>query len=252
MDLTHVATWNVLHRVHAENWDEAPARHFPDERVRIEGVSQRVLAMLGGGVEVICLQEVSGDQLASLRATLGAAAQVLAFRYPRLPAPRTPRPHVARLADPSEHLVTVVALGRAAHRRTAEAFPDDGGKGLLAIEVEHLGLVINTHVSYGEKRPGQLTRLAAVARSAAGPSIVLGDFNADRPTIAAELGAEFVCAALAASALPTRPRTAGSKSQTIDHVFVGGGLAVDPVVTDVGGLSDHNLVTARVSRGPIP
>jgi hypothetical protein len=79
-----VATWNVLHRVHAENWDEDVAVRWPREPERIAAVTARVA---GRAEQVIALQEVSGDQLASLRAGR-AGRTIYALRYPRVPAPR--------------------------------------------------------------------------------------------------------------------------------------------------------------------
>jgi hypothetical protein len=92
-----VATWNVLHRVHAENWGEVVAGRWPDESERITAVT----AWLAGRAEqVIALQEVSGDQLASLRSGL-ASRTVHAFRYPRVPGLRR---GACQLRDPGEYL----------------------------------------------------------------------------------------------------------------------------------------------------
>ncbi|MFI5777595.1 hypothetical protein [Nocardia sp. NPDC051570] len=38
-----VATWNVLHRVHAENWYDEVSQRWPDESARIAAVTTRVL-----------------------------------------------------------------------------------------------------------------------------------------------------------------------------------------------------------------
>lgn len=238
-----VATWNVLHRVHAENWREVPIERFPREAERIAAITARVMAT---DADVVLLQEVSGDQLASLRAALAPAAQVLDFRYPRVPRPRVPPAPEATLADPSEHLVVIVRSRAPARVATAFAFDDDAGKGVLAVALAGDAVVASTHVSYGDKRTGQLARIAAAAR-AARVAAIAGDFNAERDVVAAELGADFAFAVPAEPALPTRPRAVPSgKSQTIDHVIVHGGRVVDGAVIDVGGVSDHNLVRARV------
>ena len=63
-----IATWNVLHRIHAENWGDGPLARFPREADRISLVTAPVIARLEAGWDVMALQEVSGDQLASLRA----------------------------------------------------------------------------------------------------------------------------------------------------------------------------------------
>ncbi len=228
-----VATWNVLHRIHADNWAEPVARHWPDEAARIEAITARLAAR---DDRVIALQEVSGDQLASLRAL---SRTVIAFRYPRVPRPR----HVSTLADPAEYLVTLV--DGPAREVAAEASATDPGKGLLAVEVDGV-VVVNTHVTYGDPRVPQLARLAAVARAAPGAAIVLGDFNADRAAVAT-IGDDFVLATPAEPALPTRPRTGSTKSSTIDHVLARRATPHAAAVIDAGGQSDHNLVVAAIA-----
>jgi endonuclease/exonuclease/phosphatase (EEP) superfamily protein YafD len=232
-----VATWNVLHRVHAENWDEDVVGRWPDEPERIAAVTAR---LAGRAERVIALQEVSGDQLASLRQALPRRT-VHAMRYPRVPAARR---GVCRLADPHEYLVLLV--DGAARPVAAEPFADDLGKGLLAVRTAG-ALVVATHVSYDRRRTGQrtgqLARLAELARGRPEPVILLGDFNADRAAVAAGLGPGFTVAALAPDERPTRP---GAQAPHIDHVVVRGAAVHGAVVEDAGGLSDHNLLAATV------
>lgn len=227
-------TWNVLHRIHADNWASEIADRWPGESDRIAAVTARVKKR---PERLIALQEVSGDQLASLRQSLpDRVFHVL--DYPRVPRPR-------RLTDPlgdrSESLVLIADAG--VRPVTAEPFADDHGKGLLAVEVDGI-TVIATHVTGDVRRAAQLTRLAGLA--SAGPSIVLGDFNIDREALAAALGPEFTIAVPPPGSIPTRPRTTGSKSQFIDHVVAHGVPVHDMEVEDVAGESDHNLVTAVV------
>ncbi|GAA2750538.1 endonuclease/exonuclease/phosphatase family protein [Kitasatospora cinereorecta] len=236
-----VATWNVLHRVHAENWGSHVLERWPQEPERIAAVSARVAATTE---QVVALQEVSGDQLASLREALPEGRTIRALRYPRVPEPRrVPN----RLADRTEHLVLV--LDRPAEVIAAEAFADAPGKGLLAVRVDGV-LVVATHVATGDRRPGQLARLArVVAEAGAEQAVLLGDFNADRATVAAELGEGYRVAELPPGAGPTRPRDIGAaKSQWIDHVVVRGLDGRGALVEDVRGLSDHNPVRAVVGR----
>lgn len=240
-----MATWNVLHRVHAENWDEGVVTPFPDESVRVEAVAARVAELMAGGVEVVCLQEVSGDQLAALRGALPAGAEVFELTYPRRPAPR--RPHVGRLRDPAEHLVTLVAADRPAKLLISQVFPDDPGKGFLGVDVAGALVVFNTHVSFGERSPGQLARLSEAARRAP-KAALLGDFNAGVYQVADGLGPDFAAATLPPGALPTRPRAkAEGKHQNIDHILVRGASVTEADVRSAGGLSDHNLVVATVT-----
>lgn len=226
-----VATWNVLHRVHAENWTEDVAARWPDESERITAIT----ALLADRTEtVIALQEVSGDQLASLRDALPGRT-VHTFRYPRLPTPRRGRD---LLRDRSEHLVLLVA--GPSTPVAAESFPDDKGKGALAVDVAGT-LVIATHVSGDRRRTGQLARLAELSGPA---TVLLGDFNTGSDTVTAGLGDGFAVAGFAADSPPTR---AGSSRGFIDHVVTRGATAGTAVVDDSNGLSDHNIVHATVS-----
>ncbi|GAB0104612.1 hypothetical protein JMUB6875_35870 [Nocardia sp. JMUB6875] len=229
-----VASWNVLHRVHADNWVSDIAARWPEEAARIAAVTATVVARTE---QVIALMEVSGDQLASLRKALpGREFHVL--DYPRVPRPRR-LPNV--LDDRGEHLVLIV--DGTAREVAAESFLFDPGKGALAIELDGL-LIVATHVTGDERRAEQLERLRLL--TASGPAILLGDFNIDRDTLAAALGPEYAVAEFPPDSIPTRPRDSGSKSQFIDHV-VGRGIPVrDLVVEDVAGASDHNLVRAVV------
>lgn len=114
-----VATWNVLHRVHAENWDEEVTGRWPDEPERIAAVTAR---LTGRTERVIAMQEVSGDQLASLHQALPQRT-VHALRYPRIPAPRGGG---CLLTDPGEYLVLLV--DGATRQVAAEPFEEDPGK----------------------------------------------------------------------------------------------------------------------------
>lgn len=229
-----VATWNVLHRVHGENWGEAVVGRWPDEAERIAAITAHLAAL---DADVIALQEVSGDQLASLRSL---PHTVLAFRYPRVPKAKA---EPGSLRDRTEHLVVLVR--GAATTVAAEAFATDPGKGLLAVRTAH-ATVIDTHVTFGAASAAQLRRLGELGAAAAGPAIVLGDYNASVVVVAAGLGAAFV-AIEPEPGVPTRPRPDGAtKSSHIDHVFARGVARVHAAVLDVGGLSDHNLVRARV------
>ncbi|MBK9035838.1 MAG: endonuclease/exonuclease/phosphatase family protein [Myxococcales bacterium] len=244
-----LVTWNLLHRIHAENWGEDVPGIRGDEDARVAAITGRLAAWLAGGGDAFLLQEVSGDQLADLRAALAPGASVFAMRYPRVPAPRAGTTHRATLRDPGEHLVIVCRAGLAARPRAAAAFDDDPGKGYLAVELEDTGaLLMSTHVTYGSRLGGQLARVAAAVGAGPGAVIIGGDFNADRAAVGAALGLAHAFALPAEPALPTRPRTdPAGKSTTIDHVIAVRARPLAAAVVDAGGLSDHNPVTARVA-----
>ncbi|MCP2293264.1 endonuclease/exonuclease/phosphatase family protein [Nocardia amikacinitolerans] len=233
-----VATWNVLHRVHAENWYEDVTKKWPVEHERIDAIAARVAKR---SEQIIALQEVSGDQLAALRDALPDRT-IHTLRYPRVPRPkRIP----TSLRDRDEYLVLVV--DDPGHTVLAAAFGDDPGKGALVVATSGL-TVVATHVSGDERSGPQLTRLAGWALSdPSRPAVLLGDFNADRDVVAEGLGAGFTVAELPTGSLPTRPRTSGSKSQFIDHVVTHGAYASDAAVESADGLSDHNPVRAAIA-----
>ncbi|HYS40801.1 MAG TPA: endonuclease/exonuclease/phosphatase family protein [Pseudonocardiaceae bacterium] len=231
-----MATWNVLHRVHALNWSEDVVGRWPDEPARIAAITARLAVRTE---RVIALQEVSGDQLTSLRDALPGRT-FHAFRYPRVPAPRRGG---CPLRDPGEYLVLLV--DGAGREVAAESFPDDPGKGALAVQVAGT-LVVATHLSGDRRHTRQLARLAEL--TAAAPTVVLlGDFNADRATVTSGLGTGFAVAALPPDALPTRPGTSGSASVRIDHVVARCAVVTGAAVEDVAGLSDHNLVREDIT-----
>lgn len=230
-----MASWNVLHRVHAENWGSDIATHWPDEAARIAAVTAWVADRTE---QVIALQEVSGDQLASLRLAL-PGKDIHALRYPRVP-----RPHsgTSPLRDRTEHLVLVVdGPGREV---AAESFENDPGNGALAVETADM-VIIATHVTGDPRRTRQLARLAELATQDRA-TVLLGDFNIDRDTVAAALGPAFTIADLAPDSVPTRPRISDTKSQFIDHVIARGAVVENAAVENVAGISDHNYVHATV------
>ncbi|MFN0245649.1 MAG: endonuclease/exonuclease/phosphatase family protein [Kofleriaceae bacterium] len=239
-----VVSWNVLHRVHAVNWSEPAIRHWTDEESRIRSVADYLVATTA---DVVCLQEVSGDQLALLRDV--EEGELFVTKHPRVPSFR--RPTTESLRDAGEYLVTIVRDAGARLVR-GEAFPTDGGKGFQRVELANRSTVINTHVSFGDKRTAQLARLATEAHQAPGLAILCGDFNADRDTCVTDLGSGW-SAAVPLDGLHTRPRqTPSGKSQDIDHVFVHGGKALEAMVLDAEMRSDHNLLRARLRFPAVP
>ena len=230
-----IATWNVLHRIHAVNWHEPVIDAHPDEDARIAAIVARVATL----ADIVCLQEVSGDLVQALSAAFRDRI-VEWHRYPRVP--RLFRSGVLPVREPAEYLVTIARLPM--RHAGGGTFATDPGKGYLVVAADDLA-VINTHVSYGERHAAQCAELAEVARTYPRVAIV-GDFNAERDVCLAALDG-FVAADPVAPALPTRPRTTPStKAQTIDHVLVHGCMLREVEVVSGDGLSDHNPVVATV------
>lgn len=240
MTAARVVTWNVLHRVHGENWSEPTIGAHPDEAARAAGIAARIAAWLDEGVDAVGLQEVSGDLLARVREVAAGRAEVLAHRYPRVPASRVEPSASAPLVDPSEHLV-IVAGG--ATRLASATFDDDPGKGYLAASLPSGLVVICTHVSFGKRRRGQLARLADAARG--GRAIVLGDFNAAIDDVTLGLGAagDLHASDLAGAGFTREPAN-GQPGKVIDHVVALGGRVEGAEILDGGGSSDHRPVRA--------
>lgn len=242
MSVLRVTTWNVLHRVHAENWKEAPVTAFPDEAARIAGITERIDSWLAGDVDVVCLQEVSGDQLAALRGITRSDVHVLAHQYPRLPKMRSEAP--CPLADPAEHLVVVVR-GGVPTIADQQTFAEDPGKGFLAVTLVQGMVVISTHVSFGDRRAGQLALIARVGSQAPAGAVALGDFNATDAIVRSALGAQTSISDLSGQN-PTRRPGGGHPGSVIDHVVAWRGTVRAARVLDCAGLSDHEPVTAIV------
>ena len=248
-----IATWNVLHRIHAENWRETVPDVFPDEAVRIAAITARIEALLADDDVVVCLQEVSGDQLASLRTAL-PAMQVCAFIYPRVPRLKHGGP--STLPQPEEALVTIASRARLV---AGAAFPNDPGKGFVVVDVDGV-LIVNTHLSAGDRRTVQLQHIRAhVDHSASHGAdqrsavVVCGDCNTSSAKVLAALDVGFELVNLGLDALPTRPRPdlpdrSSDKPAAIDHIIVRGLVATNGGLIDVDGTSDHNLVWPTVRR----
>ena len=237
-----MTTWNVLHRVHAVNWKETPIRAFPVEQVRIDEITSRVARWLEGEDSIVGLEEVSGDQLASLRRAFGADATIVEHTFPRVPSIRGGEP--LELTDPTEHLVVIVKKGVQANRLVAKTFDTDPGKGFLAVDLGGITFVV-THVSARERGPQQLRELSTAASSVHPRAIVVGDFNAPHEDVAAAFAPDATISALHGQR-PTRIASADRAGRKIDHVVVIGGAIVTAAVQDGDLLSDHNPVTATL------
>lgn len=250
MIVRRVVTWNVLHRVHAVNWKEAPVVRFPDEAVRIDAIATRLGAFLDEGIEVVCLQEASGDLATRVAELLADRVVVFTHAYPRMPRLRDGS--ALPLGDATELLVTLVHKTSATVATARSAtFASDPGKGWLAVDDGTATTFVNTHVSFGPRSPAQLADVRAAAL-ASKHAIVVGDFNASASDVAAGFGDGFTISALDGQR-PTRvvPVTAedGSARETgkvIDHALALGGAIAEATVVDGRGLSDHNPVAVVV------
>ena len=237
-----LVTWNVLHRVHAVNWREPPAFAFPDEAERQRRIAAEVAGFFAAGAEVVCLQEVSGDQLEAVRAAAGEGVSVFshgARRVPRLHGGGPPG-----LRDPSE-CVAVLVAAPGAQQVEGHTFDGDHGKGFVAVRLARGVLVVCTHVTHGDKGAEQMQLLAARARAAPGAAVITGDFNAEIDALRAGLGEGFSFTDLTGQPC-TRTATDQKHAHTIDHVAAWRGSVRSGRVLEAHGLSDHLPVEAWV------
>ena len=239
-----ILTWNVLHRIHAENYDDPAVGRWPDEVARTRHVVALISgAMRAGTIDVALLQELSGDTLAALRSELQNYS-VISHVYPRVPRPRRAR---SALIAPEEHLVVVGPTG--ARRLHSETFGTDPGKGLLAVEVALGVSVATTHVSFGASSQAQLARLSQLAQEIPSVCCVGGDFNAPRAVVAQNLSEEFEVAEVAAGPSRTHSPNDDRHGRDLDHLCFRRGTITEVRVLLSSGLSDHRPVWASFQPG---
>ncbi|MFY0565433.1 endonuclease/exonuclease/phosphatase family protein [Archangium lansingense] len=237
-----VLTWNVLHRVHAENYSEPAIHRWRDEPERVRRVVDLLSkALRVDGFGAALLQEVSGDLLESLRDHLPTWA-VLDHPYPRVPKQKQPG---APMRDLSEHLVVVAPEGSTVLR--AQTFAGDPGKGVLAVTLPSGLVVASTHVSWGPKGEAQLATLRELIHASSAPVCIGGDFNAEREVLVRALSAEVVVGALSPGSPRTRPAEDATGGADIDHLLVYRAELRDLRVLDHSELSDHRPVAATVT-----
>lgn len=235
-----VMTWNVLHRVHAENYREPAVTQWPDESARVKAVSALVLkAVTADGCDLVLLQEVSGDVLNELRHRLPPELKICSHQVPRMPKLKVDTK--ASLYDSSEHVV-VIGPGTLQTVR-AQTAADDGGKGFIAARVNEGLVAISTHVSWGSKGLAQLGALHQVISALPGTVVLGGDFNADRDEVTRGLGDGYVVAEAPAGSRRTRQSPDGEGAD-IDHLLVRGARWSDAQVAEHHGLSDHSPLIA--------
>jgi endonuclease/exonuclease/phosphatase family metal-dependent hydrolase len=239
-----IATWNVLHWVHAQKYGEkAILSAFVTEEERARAVVDRVAAI---EAEVKCLQEVSGDTLRLLESRFGND-RVHSFRLPRTPI----HAGVNVLRDPSENLVIITACaGVVVH---AQAFVGDDGKGLVAVRLADDTLVVCTHVSGdSEKNEQQLRAIDDWIGSAHGSVILCGDFNADIKETLGRLRPGWHAAVVQSPIKVSRPKS----NQLIDHILSWPQpILASARIEAAAGLSDHNILigtTRPPAEGRMP
>ncbi len=236
-------TWNVLHRVHAENYCEPMVTLWPDETARVQAVAALVLKAIAQDLcEVVLLQEVSGDVLEEVRRRLPPSLIVCSHQVPRVPAFKTPSSTM--LGDASEHVVVIAGAGLTSWRAVTAA--DDAGKGLIAVQLRPGVIAVSTHVSFGAKGTAQLQTLRELMAEMPGTVLIGGDFNAERQEVVLGLGERLEVTELASAATRLNPDGEGS---TIDHLIARGGTWSGVSVLEHHGLSDHLPLVATLTIG---
>jgi len=240
-----VMTWNVLHRVHAENYSEPTVALWPDEAARVQAVVQQVCAAVSEqGCELVLLQEASGEVVVALRRCLPGSMSVHTHQVARMPQLKVKS--TTSLSDASEHVVVIAPGGSQPLRRQTAL--DDAGKGLLAVQVSEGLVAISTHVSWGQKGVGQMRALQELMKTLPGVVIVGGDFNTERGEVTAHLGPDLLVTQLTADSPRTRQNPDGQGSD-IDHLVCRGAKWSDVHVVVHPGLSDHHPLFATLQLG---
>jgi len=231
-----VATWNVLHWVHAKNHGEVPA-WLPNEARRARAVVDRICAI---DVNVWCLQEVSGNTLSLIRKRF-PPGMVHWHQFPRIPRLRNGLQETC-VEIGAEYLVTI-AQG---FKVNATHFHGEEGKGYLAVELAVGGFVLNTHVSFEpDKRNDQLTQLEHEASPHRGRAVLCGDFNCEIGDVLAGLSAAWKPTRRASADMYSRPASRGGGGQNIDHILYDSPGTCTAEILDAEGLSDHNIVVSK-------
>ena len=261
-----VLTFNVLHPVHGQNYDELPMRseHY-DEPTRVAAL----ITFLGHIIDahrdeellLIALQEVSERARAALLALALArgvhATSCKVARQAKLKPGKCRAGYTdavgAAGADEYEMLLAFSpeTLG-ATH---CAVFENDAGKGFCALEAPESGvLFVSTHVSYGEKRHAQFAALGAYAQAYVDTHddsicVVAGDFNCAHGALRAGMPGAMVLTPQCASRIGVIGTGLLVSADTPSHVVVVSRMAIEcPVVrvyeTDTAMLSDHRPVEA--------
>mmetsp|Transcript_20133 Transcript_20133/g.39913 ORF Transcript_20133/g.39913 Transcript_20133/m.39913 type:complete len:335 (+) Transcript_20133:59-1063(+) len=269
-----IYSWNVLHRVHAQNYRIPEVQKWPDEPKRLEHVTGLILTYLRSCQQpcVICLQEVSGDVLKALKSALATSKNILVFEHQHRRIPRfwRPNPQNEHVVEREEYIVSITKNCLGAQKTAGFTYRTDAGKSLLGIkfqvpvpardgsEIEQKHscesvVLLNTHLRHGgspldeDHRDDQLRQLVQVRETAQGSSrvhvLAAGDFNSN----VSGLPPEFMCSVRSRGDFSlSRLRTRGTED--IDQVFSFSSAAqiVNSRVIDVGLLSDHNLVSCSI------
>lgn len=172
-----VVTWNLLHPIWGQKYDEFPMRAANyRETNRIDNITSTLRIIIESRYEneilLVALQEVSLAQLRSvetLAASLGG--EIYYFQLDDMPALDTAKARPGYSGDGHPpHMavfVAVLAFGAKISNADGASFGNDQGKGYCVIDVPDSSLTfISTHVSYGSnKRGSQLQELLDVYTS---------------------------------------------------------------------------------------
>ena len=230
-----MGSWNVLHFVHGINYDEHPVDTMP-ERARIDGICGIVDDLLRD-VQVLCLQEVSGDLLVQLKLAFAPRFHIMDKRSGRAPSVRKrTSPHFGTNIEHSEHLVIMVHRDMDIESVRSGAFASDAGKGFLKVAIAGGPRVVCTHLPFDKSH--RADQLAQMGLDDSAFTIVCGDMNSTELHVPGLMRVPF-----ASDGLVSRPKSRSN----IDLVLTDG-LADGPCqIADGSRFSDHNPVVVRIA-----
>lgn len=261
MSITTV-TFNLLHPIHGQNWDELIMRRSDyNEAKRIDGTVDCLHAIItrslrdGNDVLCIALQEVSQPQMQRLvLLAAGLNGHVAIVQLDDMPVLKEEkrRAGYTGFAEQNPEYEMVMVFGAAIGQTESNGAMFEGGNGYIAVDIPERSLTfVSTHISFGTRRRGQIRQLEDVAARSGmrgrTTCIVGGDFNCTAKTVRETCS--LPCEVVSATS-PTRIGKSGAHdfkaAETIDHFIVFGKQLAYPVVrvheTDVDFLSDHRPV----------
>lgn len=263
-----LVTWNLLHPIHGQNYDEFPMRAANyNEPNRIDNITQYLRVIIESRrdeVLLVALQEVSLQQLIAvdtLTASFGGTAH--SFRLDRETSLKMDKARRGfGLPNIGPEFEMVLAFGANVSGSSGASFGNDSGKGYCVVDVPDQSLAfVSAHISYGPNRDMQIQQLLDVMserrRRHQATFIVAGDFNCRAEFLEKKL-VDFdilQCEhwSVLSATCPTRIGKHGPSDvagqETLDHfIVVSANEIVCPVLrvhdTSVRALSDHLPVEA--------
>eukprot|EP00996_Jenningsia_fusiforme_P002330 NODE_3161_length_1034_cov_46.881218_g2905_i0.p1 GENE.NODE_3161_length_1034_cov_46.881218_g2905_i0~~NODE_3161_length_1034_cov_46.881218_g2905_i0.p1 ORF type:complete len:277 (+),score=44.85 NODE_3161_length_1034_cov_46.881218_g2905_i0:57-887(+) len=248
METCTIASWDVTHRLRALSNPSGNLnllKRYESESLRVSGVSQFVSSLLEKDSRVICLQEVSGEQLDDLRKSLGSRVSIFDFNLSA---------SEASSRDRAEYLVTLTDLP-SAQPAAAFSFPGHPRKGVLAVKVKSNLIVCNVLCNSNEANKKQIREtlmrslvVPFLASSKQNQAVAAGYFGCSLETVFLAVGEMTYCTGEDLSSYYLEGKRSSHHSQeNHDHIIgLGGAQISDSVMFPNENLSSHQPLQVTV------